>query len=359
MAVLMPIGIRQYLDANGDPLVGGSVAFAQPGTGGSTLSPVWADEDQTIPLHNPVPLNAAGQPFSGGSAVSIWGSGAYEEIVKNAIGSTISTATIDTRDFITGGTLSGDLVIDGSLEVTGNILGDTQINTPSLYGTDGAISTDFAVGRNLNVGGNLGVQGGTEITNGATIDTLNVTGNATIAPSGTLETGNIAAVAVAGTTALFNTMNMQGGEIFNLNVANLGWPTLYAGTAITGADGHVTVALAAGFNFPPVVVATYVGPSGVVAGSGAAPIAISNITTTGFDVYTEMSLANTGSGIGNGGGTEGAGNGGQNIGTEGPSTADSGGGGALAAALRDIIPVATPRAVTGISMKFLWIAVGV
>jgi hypothetical protein len=350
MAVLMPIGIRQYLDANGDPLVGGSVAFAQPGTGGSTLSPVWADEDQTIPLHNPVPLNAAGQPYSGGSAVSIWGSGTYEEIVKNATGGTISTSTIDTRDFITGGTIDGNLVIDGSLEVTGNIIGDTQINAPALYGTDGAISTDFAVGRNLNVGGILGIQGGADITGGVTIDTLHVTGNSVISLSGTLEAGSISAVAVGGNAAIFNTMDMQGGEIHNLNIANLGWPTLYAGTAITGADGHVTVALAAGFKFPPIVMATYVGPSGVVAGSGAAPIAISNITTTGFDVYTEMSLANTGSGIGNGGGTEGAGNGGQNPGNNGPQILG------LTQAEAAATPLVT---VTGISMRFLWIAVGV
>ena len=95
MASLLPPARIQYFDGNGAPLVGGSVRFAQPGTGGSVLSPVFADSAQTIPLVNPVPLDAAGITQSGGSQVSVYGNGSYEIFVRDSSGSLIYSALVD------------------------------------------------------------------------------------------------------------------------------------------------------------------------------------------------------------------------------------------------------------------------
>lgn len=93
----MPVGVRQFTDGNGAPLVGGWVAYAQVGTGGTVLRNVYADEGETVPLSNPVPLDASGRPYSGGSQCSIWGDGSYEEYVYDANGVLQTSSIIDTQ----------------------------------------------------------------------------------------------------------------------------------------------------------------------------------------------------------------------------------------------------------------------
>lgn len=56
---LSPVPIQQFLDANGDPLSGGKLYFYEAGT--STPSPAYANFELTIPLANPVVLDAAGR----------------------------------------------------------------------------------------------------------------------------------------------------------------------------------------------------------------------------------------------------------------------------------------------------------
>lgn len=100
MADLVPLGFLTFLDANGDPLAGGSVGYYDPASPG-TLTPVWADSGQTIPLQNPVPLDAAGRPFSGGSEVGVWGNGTYRMIVRdvnNALQWSALTTVVSSTD---------------------------------------------------------------------------------------------------------------------------------------------------------------------------------------------------------------------------------------------------------------------
>lgn len=97
MAALMPVGIRQFTDGNGAPLVGGWVAYCQVGSGGQIFRNVYANEAETIILQNPVPLDASGRPYSGGSQVSIWGDGSYEEYVYDANGVLQTSAIINTQ----------------------------------------------------------------------------------------------------------------------------------------------------------------------------------------------------------------------------------------------------------------------
>jgi hypothetical protein len=79
-ATLLPNGKQQFIDANGSPLVGGSVTFYIPNT--STLKNTWQDAGQTILNTNPVILDSRGQAV-------IYGSGQYRQLVKDASGNTI------------------------------------------------------------------------------------------------------------------------------------------------------------------------------------------------------------------------------------------------------------------------------
>lgn len=85
MAGLVPLGFLQFLDLNGDPIVGGSVAYYDPAAPGVFKS-IWADVAQTVPLANPVPLDAAGRPMTGGAEVGIFGTGSYRMMVRDANG---------------------------------------------------------------------------------------------------------------------------------------------------------------------------------------------------------------------------------------------------------------------------------
>jgi microcystin-dependent protein len=79
-ATLLPNARQTFLDLNGKPLSGGSVAFYIPNT--TTLKSTWQDAAQTILNTNPVALDASG------SAV-IYGTGSYRQVVKDRTGTTI------------------------------------------------------------------------------------------------------------------------------------------------------------------------------------------------------------------------------------------------------------------------------
>ena len=100
-ATLLPNGEQQFLDTNGLPLTGGSVYFYIPNT--TTPKATWTDAGQTTLNTNPVVLNAAGR-------ATIYGSGSYRQIVKDAGGAIIwDRVTADTSSSNTswGGTCGG------------------------------------------------------------------------------------------------------------------------------------------------------------------------------------------------------------------------------------------------------------
>lgn len=100
LAVLLPNGQQQFVDANGAPLAAGSVGFYIP----STLTPktTWVDPGQATPNTNPVNLDSAGRAI-------IYGSGQYREIVKDVSGNTIwDQLTYGSGPFpVWGGTSTG------------------------------------------------------------------------------------------------------------------------------------------------------------------------------------------------------------------------------------------------------------
>jgi hypothetical protein len=89
MASLFPAP-QQYFDNNGDPLAGGKVYFYDAGT--TTPKNTYTDQSGATPNANPVILDSAGR-------ASIWGTGAYKEVVR-----TSANVLISTKDSVTLGT---------------------------------------------------------------------------------------------------------------------------------------------------------------------------------------------------------------------------------------------------------------
>lgn len=80
MASTIPNGVQQFLDNNGNPLVGGRVHFYIPGT--TTDKNTWQDPDLAILNTNPITLNARGE-------ATIWGNGRYRQVVYDQWGNLI------------------------------------------------------------------------------------------------------------------------------------------------------------------------------------------------------------------------------------------------------------------------------
>jgi len=95
-ALPLPPGKLTFVDNNGAPLVGGTVAFYEPGT--LVAKDTWQDYGATILNANPLTLDARGQAI-------IWGEGRYRQIVKDSLGNTIwdeETAALTDRPYEAG-----------------------------------------------------------------------------------------------------------------------------------------------------------------------------------------------------------------------------------------------------------------
>lgn len=101
MATLLPSGQIQFIDSNGNPLVGGTIDFYTPNT--TTRKTTWQDSGQVTPNTNPIILDAAGRAI-------IYGSGSYRMVLKDSSGVTIYdqlTASTDVGGLAWGGVSTG------------------------------------------------------------------------------------------------------------------------------------------------------------------------------------------------------------------------------------------------------------
>ena len=80
IASILPLAKTQFFDENGVPLAGGSVFMYVPNT--STFKTTWQDSGEMTANTNPIILDAAGECL-------LWGSGAYRQVVQDALGNTI------------------------------------------------------------------------------------------------------------------------------------------------------------------------------------------------------------------------------------------------------------------------------
>ena len=106
MPSLLPNAKAQFVDANGLPLVGGTVGYYSP----STLNPLPTYQDQagTIANTNPISLDSRGQAI-------IWGSGVFRQIVKDINGVTIWDQIVASADSAFSASTGASLVgFDGT-----------------------------------------------------------------------------------------------------------------------------------------------------------------------------------------------------------------------------------------------------
>lgn len=153
-AAILPNARTQFIDANGSPVVGGTVGFYIP----NTLTPkgTWQNLGETTPNTNPVVLDGLGSAL-------IWGSGAYREILKNSSGSviwdgvtssnasgTVTSVTCGTG--LTGGTITtnGTCALDTTRIFTSSasglvpLSGGGTTNFLRADGTFASISSGYA-----------------------------------------------------------------------------------------------------------------------------------------------------------------------------------------------------------------------
>lgn len=224
MAMLLPLPRPQFTDGNGAPLVGGSVAYCTPGTAGNTYRPVYADEAETTPLTNPVPLDSAGIPFSGGSQVSTWGFGQYEVFVRDSQRNLIYSGLIDTPGGLQGGTIEGSVQIQGDLSVTGNITDALTVNAGAVVAQNGLFTGTLTAANAIISYGTIDYITALGITSSGDIDAggnVNVIGN--IAAD-----GNISGFTISGTTIL------NGGYTV---------PKVLSGVYQSPGDGNTTLTI--------------------------------------------------------------------------------------------------------------------
>jgi len=145
MPVLLPVPTQQFTSRiTGLPVPFGTVYTYAAGT--LTPKAAFSDPAGTVPLTNPINLDANGFPISsvGGTAVGIWVDGSYKYIVKDAAG-----VTVDTKDNVTSFVAGGSNTIDinGMTPNTGPSL-DDYIPT---YDTSAAANRKVAVSDILNL----------------------------------------------------------------------------------------------------------------------------------------------------------------------------------------------------------------
>ncbi|MBU9579616.1 hypothetical protein KTE26_14370 [Ralstonia mannitolilytica] len=86
---LLQNGKAQFFDANGRPLAGGTVDFYVVNT--TTRKDTFLDQAMMIPNSNPVVLDARGE-------ATIWGTGVYRQVLKDAQGNTIWDVVSESSD---------------------------------------------------------------------------------------------------------------------------------------------------------------------------------------------------------------------------------------------------------------------
>lgn len=162
-ATLLPNGQQQFVDANGKPYAAGKVWFYSNFPTCSVLKNTWQDSANTILNTNPVTLDSAGR-------ATIFGSGAYCQVLKDSIGNTIWTKyTADTSSAAgvswggtSGGTANAQTLSSSSFTgVDGQTiyflagLSNTSATTLTISGTTAAIVRPSPNGAVFLTGGEI------------------------------------------------------------------------------------------------------------------------------------------------------------------------------------------------------------
>jgi hypothetical protein len=137
-ASLLPNGRQQIFDANGNPLVGGSVYFYEVGT--EIPMTTWANPGMTIANPNPIVLDDLG-------SMSAYGVGSYRQMVYNAAGALQWDEVVDSGTNSNGSSGGG-----GGGGVSGiGTNGSTGTSSVGIYVTNVVAGEAIAAGAPVNL----------------------------------------------------------------------------------------------------------------------------------------------------------------------------------------------------------------
>lgn len=207
MPLLLPAPQLQFLDANGRPYAGGSLATYAPGT--TTPKNTWKDNQGTILNTNPIILDAAGRCLC-------LGDGDYRMILKDAAGNLIYDQ------------YTSSVVSSAMQPVVGAA---TIADAVALLGISGLVQTE--TNRAQAAEANLQSQINTTNTNLANAET-NLSNSITAEQNARIAADN----------------NLQ------TQINNLGAAKIQHGFAVTDASGVTSVTFSPAFSSTPAVVAT-------------------------------------------------------------------------------------------------------
>lgn len=166
MANLVLNGKQQFLDINGDPLVGGKVYFYEVAT--STPKNTYQDSDLTILNTNPVICDSRGQ-------ATIWGSGGFRQVLTDSLDNQIWDKTVTDASFISDGALTVEKLEDFNANtVLGAITAGPPTLLPctaagrSIIGAADAAAQRTALGLGTSATLDTGTDGGDVVTYAAT-----------------------------------------------------------------------------------------------------------------------------------------------------------------------------------------------
>lgn len=243
-ATLLPNGQQQFIDANGNPYVNGRVWFYSNYPACTVLKNTYQNEAGTQLNTNPVVLDAAGR-------ATIFGSGAYCQVLKDSSGNTIwSKYTSDTSSSSNlgwGGTSGGTANAQ-----TVSVSSFSNVNGQTFYFVASATNTGpFTL--SVNGGSAIAVvadtPAGPRVLSGSEIVTGNVVGVTYLSTTGNfhLITNNI--VTAAGQLASFGSTTCPAGwlQAQGQQVAITTYASLYASI---GTSWNVGGETAGNFRLP-------------------------------------------------------------------------------------------------------------
>jgi hypothetical protein len=292
MASLLPNAKSQFLDGDGHPLAGGSIAFYVPGT--TTASPTWQDAAATIPNTNPITLDGSGMAV-------IYGSGAYRSVLTDSAGNLVWDA--DTAEFntasgltITGGISAGSITTTGDGTFS-NVTAQGTVTAANVT-TSGTVTSGF-ISTNGTV--QAGLVNATTMTantvQAGLVHPTTLTADGAISGSFISTTGTVQAGLVNSTTVTADTV--QTGLVTATTVdavamtltGNLGAVDITAGGTLGASTISVSGTFAgstSGWQLTPTGTSSFSGAFNLGINSGAGVLGTTFIAASDARVKTEV-----------------------------------------------------------------------
>lgn len=275
-ASLLPNAKQTFLDANGNPLVGGSVTTYVPNT--TVPKQTFVDPNSVTANANPITLDSAGRAI-------IFGQGNYRQIVKDSSGNTQWDSFTSAPNTPAAGSVALDTApvgtvvpFAGFVVPTNWLLADGQVVSRSTYATllsTITISTTVGI---CQIGSHQvgGFADTSQMAVGEPVEASCLPSNTTISSitnSSTIQVNNTATANATETVTVFPWGNGDGSTTFAL-------PDL-RGRAVAGADAMGGVAASR-------LTSTYYGVSAAApnaaGGSQSATVAQANLPSVNFNV---------------------------------------------------------------------------